>query len=108
MKTLKQVRREADVITADIADLQQKKRELRVLENDLRNKEQGLVPYETLVREIGRYGVTDGKPTGKTGQFLRYYAKYRQSDWVIVRQVKKNGEVGVREITFYDWEKIDE
>lgn len=103
-KTLKEVRSELRVINSDIRSLQSRQRELRVEELRLRNEDQGLVPYETMIREIKQYGDEEGKP-GRLGQFVKYYTRYRQSDWVIVLLVNKDGKVGLRERTFYKWQK---
>ena len=102
MKTLKEVRRELEIINSDIRALQDNKRDLRKVEAELREKESGLVPYETMVREVEKYGPEKGGP-GRLGQFIGFYAGYRGSDWVEVRLVKKNGETGLRQGTFYEW-----
>jgi hypothetical protein len=104
MKTLKEVRKELEVLGFDIAELQDRKRKLRIEESGLREQDAGLVPYETMVREIKKYGADAGEP-GRLGQFFRFYSKYGGTDWTIVRLVKKNGEVGLREATFYQWRK---
>ncbi len=104
MKTTEEIRLELDRIDSDMSDLRIRKRRLQSEDRALREQENGLVPYETMLREIKQYSENAGKP-GRLGQFLGFYAKFGASDWVKVRLTKKNGEVGLRETTFYKWIK---
>ena len=83
--------------------LQDRKRKLREDWLELREKSWGLVGGETMIRE---------KPGGsnprkaKVGQFIQFYSRWHDSSsWVIVRLINKDGKVGRRKATFYDWEK---
>ena len=97
--------RDIQSIEDKVRDLQNRKRELR---NDwlaLRENSWGLVGGATMVREIPQ-GSAIRK--GKVGRFMRFYSKFHDSSsWVIVQLVNKDGKVGLRKATFYDWEKAE-
>ena len=99
MKTLAEVRKELTIIEADIWDLKDRQRTLNELGLKLKASENGLVEYETMVREFDY----NGKPK-RLGQFVRFYNKVDGSDWITAMLVKKNGEVGLRTATFFNWE----
>jgi hypothetical protein len=101
MKTLAEVRQALLIIESDIWELKRRQRELNELGLNLKAKECGVVSGETMIREIDY----NGKPK-RLGQFVRYYNKVDSSNWVTALLVKKNGEVGLRKATFFNWEKM--
>ena len=97
---------EIQSIDEQVHDLQVRKRKLRDDWLELREKQWGLVGGETMVREVPQGSAIR---EGKVGQFERFYARYHNaSSWVIVRLINKDGRVGLRKATFYDWEKVDD
>ena len=104
-KTAAMLNIDRDIHSIDdkVRALQVRKRELRNEWLELREKEWGLVGGETMIRELPEGLV---KRKGRVGQFERFYSKYHDSSsWVIVRQVNKDGKVGLRKTTFFNWEK---
>lgn len=87
---------EIDALDAEIlvkeAARSRAKKELRLLEAASR----GLVPGKTMVRE---------KHTReREGIFVRM----DQYGWIKARPLKKNGRPQVREVTFFEWEIVDD
>jgi hypothetical protein len=104
MTTFRKMMDKVRTIEGEIGELENRKRATLSIAGKLREKEEGLVPGETMVREIPQ-GSSESQ--GKVGQFKSFYAKYHGSNWITVNTLKKNGEVGLRTATFYEWEKID-
>lgn len=103
---LTRAERKLEILTSDIADLQRKKTDLRAEIFTLKEQVNGLIPGQTMIRETKGMGIAERKP--KIGQFIAYYSKYgTSSKWVKVLLLKKDGTVGKRTATFYDWEKVE-
>jgi hypothetical protein len=92
-------------IEQQVIDLQDRKRKLRAEWLDLREEDWGLVGGETMVREIPQGTI---EREGKLGRFEKFYTKWHSgSNWVEVRLINKDGRVGLRKATFYNWEKVE-
>jgi len=93
-----------------VRTLQDRKRKLRQEWLDLREKSWGLVTGETMIREKPQ-GFAPSKPkvgVFRVGVFRHFYSKWHDSSsWVIVSLINKDGKVGLRKATFYDWEKME-
>ena len=95
--TLADARKKLEEVKSDIMTLESRKHLLLDVVFELKAKEQGLVIGETII--------ADDKGHGKKGVFNGYYRKYfsdGSNDWIKVLLIKADGNIGKREVTFYD------
>jgi len=98
--TLKEAQDKYSKILSDIDALESRKHTMIDVIMELRAKDAGLVIGETVIGSLG------GR--GQKGVFNGFYRKYFSvdSEWIKVLLLRKDGTVGKREVTFYNWEII--